>query len=57
MIVSLCFADVAEIYFLKSIRAYETALGSEDYETLMAIEDFYKWLIHNGKKEVNTINL
>ncbi|XP_074185120.1 tetratricopeptide repeat protein 23-like isoform X2 [Rhinolophus sinicus] len=43
--------DVAEIYFIKSISAYQTALGPEDCQTLMAIEDFYKWLIHNGKKE------
>uniref|UniRef100_A0A671F4A2 Tetratricopeptide repeat domain 23 like n=1 Tax=Rhinolophus ferrumequinum TaxID=59479 RepID=A0A671F4A2_RHIFE len=49
--------DVAEIYFLKSIRAYETALGPEDYETLMAIEDLYKWLIHNGKKQCLMIQI
>ncbi|KAM5260682.1 tetratricopeptide repeat protein 23-like [Hipposideros larvatus] len=43
--------DVAEIYFIKSISAYQTTLGPEDCETLMAIEEFYKWLVHNGEEE------
>ncbi|XP_019503395.1 PREDICTED: tetratricopeptide repeat protein 23-like [Hipposideros armiger] len=43
--------DVAEIYFIKSISAYQMTLGPEDCETLMAIEEFYKWLVHNGEEE------
>ncbi|XP_036081735.1 tetratricopeptide repeat protein 23-like isoform X3 [Rousettus aegyptiacus] len=43
--------DVAEIYFIKSISAYQTTLGPENCETLMTIGEFYKWLIHNGEKE------
>ncbi|XP_039698638.1 tetratricopeptide repeat protein 23-like [Pteropus medius] len=43
--------DVAEMYFIKSISAYQTTLGPENCETLMTIGEFYKWLIHNGEKE------
>uniref|UniRef100_A0A8D1PAW5 Tetratricopeptide repeat protein 23-like n=1 Tax=Sus scrofa TaxID=9823 RepID=A0A8D1PAW5_PIG len=42
--------DAVEIYFLKSITAYQTPLGPEDYETLNTIEEFCKWLIQNGEK-------
>ncbi|XP_072814892.1 tetratricopeptide repeat protein 23-like isoform X2 [Vicugna pacos] len=40
-----------EIYFRKSITAYQTTLGPEGYETLTTIEDFCKWLIENGGKQ------
>ncbi|XP_021064380.1 tetratricopeptide repeat protein 23-like [Mus pahari] len=42
--------DAVEIYFIRSISTYQT-LGSEDYETLSAIEDFCTWLIQNGEKQ------
>uniref|UniRef100_A0A8C6GAP2 Tetratricopeptide repeat domain 23 like n=1 Tax=Mus spicilegus TaxID=10103 RepID=A0A8C6GAP2_MUSSI len=42
--------DAVEIYFIRSISTYQT-LGSEDYETLTAIEDFCTWLIQNGEKQ------
>nr|XP_031299667.1 tetratricopeptide repeat protein 23-like isoform X1 [Camelus dromedarius] len=48
--------DAVEIYFIKSITAYQTTLGPEGYETLTTIEDFCKWLIENGGKQVNIIN-
>ncbi|XP_031299667.2 tetratricopeptide repeat protein 23-like [Camelus dromedarius] len=43
--------DAVEIYFIKSITAYQTTLGPEGYETLTTIEDFCKWLIENGGKQ------
>ncbi|XP_006991432.3 tetratricopeptide repeat protein 23-like isoform X2 [Peromyscus maniculatus bairdii] len=43
--------DAVEIYFIRSISTYQT-LGSKDYETLTAIEDFCTWLIQNGEKQV-----
>ncbi|XP_036081736.1 tetratricopeptide repeat protein 23-like isoform X4 [Rousettus aegyptiacus] len=49
--------DVAEIYFIKSISAYQTTLGPENCETLMTIGEFYKWLIHNGEKECLMIQI
>ncbi|XP_027293598.2 tetratricopeptide repeat protein 23-like isoform X1 [Cricetulus griseus] len=42
--------DAVEIYFIKSISTYQT-LGSEDYESLTAIEDFCTWLIQNGENQ------
>nr|BAB29682.1 unnamed protein product [Mus musculus] len=44
------YRDAVEIYFIRSISTYQT-LGSEDYETLTAIEDFCTWLIENGEKQ------
>uniref|UniRef100_A0A8C6AID9 Tetratricopeptide repeat domain 23 like n=1 Tax=Monodon monoceros TaxID=40151 RepID=A0A8C6AID9_MONMO len=43
--------DAVEIYFIKSIAAYQTTLGPEDYETLTTIEEFCKWLVQNGEKQ------
>nr|XP_044635364.1 tetratricopeptide repeat protein 23-like isoform X2 [Equus asinus] len=42
--------DAVEIYFIKSISAYQTTLGPEDCETLTTIEEFCKWLVQNGEK-------
>lgn len=47
------FADAVEIYFIKSINAYQATLGPTDYETLTTIEEFCKWLVQNGEKQVN----
>ncbi|ELK07577.1 Tetratricopeptide repeat protein 23-like protein [Pteropus alecto] len=49
--------DVAEMYFIKSISAYQTTLGPENCETLMTIGEFYKWLIHKGEKECLMIQI
>ncbi|XP_047584868.1 tetratricopeptide repeat protein 23-like isoform X1 [Lutra lutra] len=43
--------DAVEIYFIKSINAYQATLGPTDYETLTAIEEFCKWLVQNGEKQ------
>ncbi|XP_022349314.1 tetratricopeptide repeat protein 23-like [Enhydra lutris kenyoni] len=43
--------DAVEIYFIKSINAYQTTLGPTDYETLTTIEEFCKWLVQNGEKQ------
>nr|XP_030699505.1 tetratricopeptide repeat protein 23-like [Globicephala melas] len=43
--------DAVEIYFIKSITAYQTTSGPEDYETLTTIEEFCKWLVQNGEKQ------
>ncbi|XP_059772190.1 tetratricopeptide repeat protein 23-like isoform X2 [Balaenoptera ricei] len=43
--------DAVEIYFIKSITAYQTTLGPEDYETLTTVEEFCKWLVQNGEKQ------
>ncbi|XP_075864077.1 tetratricopeptide repeat protein 23-like isoform X3 [Microcebus murinus] len=44
-------SDAVEIYFIKSISAYQATLGSKDFETLNTIEEFCKWLIQNGEKQ------
>ncbi|KAM6224378.1 tetratricopeptide repeat protein 23-like [Rhynchocyon petersi] len=43
--------DAVELYFIKSITAYQATLGSENSETLTTIEEFYKWLIQNGEEQ------
>ncbi|XP_060490442.1 tetratricopeptide repeat protein 23-like isoform X3 [Panthera onca] len=43
--------DAVEIYFIKSISAYQATLGPTDYETLTTIEEFCKWLVQNGEKQ------
>jgi hypothetical protein len=50
------YADAVGLYFMKSITAYQTTLGPEDYETLTTVEEFGKWLVQNGEKRVNIIN-
>ncbi|DAA17866.1 TPA: tetratricopeptide repeat domain 23-like [Bos taurus] len=42
--------DAVGLYFMKSITAYQTTLGPEDYETLTTVEEFCKWLVQNGEK-------
>ncbi|XP_040613827.1 tetratricopeptide repeat protein 23-like isoform X2 [Mesocricetus auratus] len=42
--------DAVEIYFIRSISAYQT-LGFEDYASLATIEDFCTWLIQNGENQ------
>ncbi|XP_057396328.1 tetratricopeptide repeat protein 23-like [Balaenoptera acutorostrata] len=49
--------DAVEIYFIKSITAYQTTLGPEDYETLTTIEEFCKWLVQNGEKQCLMIQI
>ncbi|OWK02348.1 hypothetical protein Celaphus_00018070, partial [Cervus elaphus hippelaphus] len=39
------------LYFMKSITAYQTTLGPDDYETLTTVEEFCKWLVQNGEKQ------
>ena len=34
------YADAVGLYFMKSITAYQTTLGPEDYETLTTVEEF-----------------
>ncbi|KAF5912150.1 hypothetical protein HPG69_003426 [Diceros bicornis minor] len=46
--------DAVEVYFIKSISAYQTTLGPEDCETLTTIEEFCKWLVQNGEKQIGT---
>uniref|UniRef100_A0A8C7AAU7 Tetratricopeptide repeat domain 23 like n=1 Tax=Neovison vison TaxID=452646 RepID=A0A8C7AAU7_NEOVI len=43
--------DAVEVYFIKSINAYQATLGPTDYETLTTIEEFCKWLVQNGEKQ------
>ncbi|XP_030884042.1 tetratricopeptide repeat protein 23-like, partial [Leptonychotes weddellii] len=43
--------NAVEIYFIKSINAYQATLGPTDYETLTTIEEFCKWLVQNGEKQ------
>nr|XP_021550874.1 tetratricopeptide repeat protein 23-like [Neomonachus schauinslandi] len=43
--------DAVEIYFIKSINAYQATLGPTGYETLTTIEEFCKWLVQNGEKQ------
>ncbi|XP_030744842.2 tetratricopeptide repeat protein 23-like [Echinops telfairi] len=45
------YKDIVELYYIKSITAYQATLGSEDSETLTTIEEFSKWLVQNGKKQ------
>ncbi|XP_060151387.1 tetratricopeptide repeat protein 23-like [Globicephala melas] len=49
--------DAVEIYFIKSITAYQTTSGPEDYETLTTIEEFCKWLVQNGEKQCLMIQI
>ncbi|XP_006896871.1 PREDICTED: tetratricopeptide repeat protein 23-like [Elephantulus edwardii] len=49
--------DVVELYFVKSITAYQATLGTEDSETLTTIEEFCKWLILNGEKQPSAAGL
>ncbi|XP_049718027.1 tetratricopeptide repeat protein 23-like isoform X3 [Elephas maximus indicus] len=41
--------DAVELYFIKSITAYQATLGTEDSETLTTIEEFCQWLVQNGE--------
>ncbi|XP_023595263.1 tetratricopeptide repeat protein 23-like [Trichechus manatus latirostris] len=43
--------DAVELYFIKSITAYQATLGSENSETLTTIEEFCQWLVQNGEKQ------
>ncbi|CAM9638290.1 unnamed protein product [Rangifer tarandus platyrhynchus] len=43
--------DAVGLYFMKSITAYQTTLGPDDYETLTTVEEFCKWLVQNGEKQ------
>uniref|UniRef100_A0A8I5YQ77 Tetratricopeptide repeat domain 23 like n=1 Tax=Pongo abelii TaxID=9601 RepID=A0A8I5YQ77_PONAB len=45
--------DAVEIYFIKSINAYRATLGLEDFETLSTTEEFCKWLVQNGEKQMS----
>ncbi|XP_057564440.1 tetratricopeptide repeat protein 23-like [Hippopotamus amphibius kiboko] len=49
--------DAVEMYFIKSITAYQTTLGPEDYETLTTIEEFCKWLVQNGERQCLMIQI
>ncbi|XP_032707191.1 tetratricopeptide repeat protein 23-like isoform X2 [Lontra canadensis] len=49
--------DAVEIYFIKSINAYQATLGPTDYETLTTIEEFCKWLVQNGEKQCLMIQI
>ncbi|XP_058420245.1 tetratricopeptide repeat protein 23-like [Diceros bicornis minor] len=49
--------DAVEVYFIKSISAYQTTLGPEDCETLTTIEEFCKWLVQNGEKQCLMIQI
>lgn len=49
--------DAVEIYFIKSISAYQATLGPEDCETLTTIEEFCKWLIQNGERQCLMIQI
>nr|XP_056704906.1 tetratricopeptide repeat protein 23-like [Euleptes europaea] len=44
-------AETAEMYFNESLAAYKAALGSDHSQTINALEDFSKWLVHVGKRE------
>ncbi|XP_020851209.1 tetratricopeptide repeat protein 23-like isoform X2 [Phascolarctos cinereus] len=43
--------DAAELYFTNSLKAYQTALGPDNYYTLCATEEFSKWLLQIGEKQ------
>ncbi|XP_075397035.1 tetratricopeptide repeat protein 23-like isoform X2 [Tenrec ecaudatus] len=45
------YKDDVQLYYIKSITAYQATLGSEDSETLTTIEEFSKWLVQNGEKQ------
>ncbi|XP_044772616.1 tetratricopeptide repeat protein 23-like [Neomonachus schauinslandi] len=49
--------DAVEIYFIKSINAYQATLGPTGYETLTTIEEFCKWLVQNGEKQCLMIQI
>ncbi|XP_044935396.1 tetratricopeptide repeat protein 23-like isoform X2 [Mustela putorius furo] len=49
--------DAVEIYFIKSINAYQATLGPTDYETVTTIEEFCKWLVQNGEKQCLMIQI
>uniref|UniRef100_A0ACB8EPJ7 Uncharacterized protein n=1 Tax=Sphaerodactylus townsendi TaxID=933632 RepID=A0ACB8EPJ7_9SAUR len=44
-------AETTEMYFTESLAAYKAALGSDHSQTISALEDFSKWLVHVGKRE------
>ncbi|KAM6156498.1 LOW QUALITY PROTEIN: tetratricopeptide repeat protein 23-like [Erethizon dorsatum] len=43
--------DAVEVYFVKSISAYQATLGTRSCETLTTIEEFCKWLAQIGEKQ------
>uniref|UniRef100_H0VYI9 Tetratricopeptide repeat domain 23 like n=1 Tax=Cavia porcellus TaxID=10141 RepID=H0VYI9_CAVPO len=43
--------DAVEVYFIKSINAYQATLGTKNRETLAIIEEFCNWLAQIGKKQ------
>lgn len=47
-----CFLETVEMYFSESLEAYKAALGLDHSQTINALEDFSKWLVHVGKREV-----
>uniref|UniRef100_A0A8C2YMN1 Tetratricopeptide repeat domain 23 like n=1 Tax=Chinchilla lanigera TaxID=34839 RepID=A0A8C2YMN1_CHILA len=44
-------SEAVEVYFIKSISAYQATLGTKNCETLTTIEEFCKWLTQTGKKQ------
>ncbi|XP_077203060.1 tetratricopeptide repeat protein 23-like isoform X2 [Paroedura picta] len=44
-------AEAAEMYFNESLVAFKAVLGSDHPQTINALEDFSKWLVHVGKRE------
>ncbi|XP_054842857.1 tetratricopeptide repeat protein 23-like isoform X2 [Eublepharis macularius] len=44
-------AEMAEMYFNESLLACKAALGSGHSQTINALEEFSKWLVHMGKRE------
>ncbi|XP_023563242.1 tetratricopeptide repeat protein 23-like isoform X2 [Octodon degus] len=49
--------EAAEVYFVKSINAYQATLGTKNCETLNTIEEFCKWLAQIGKKQCLMIQI
>ncbi|KAM9095250.1 tetratricopeptide repeat protein 23-like [Sarcophilus harrisii] len=43
--------DAAELYFTSSLKAYQAALGPDNYHTMCATEEFSKWLLQIGEKQ------
>ncbi|XP_054982261.1 LOW QUALITY PROTEIN: tetratricopeptide repeat protein 23-like [Sorex araneus] len=41
--------------FMKNIMAYQATVGPEEYETLTITEDFCKWPVQNGDKQVTCL--
>ncbi|XP_019373525.1 PREDICTED: tetratricopeptide repeat protein 23-like [Gavialis gangeticus] len=41
----------AERHFTGSLSAYQTMLSADDTQTLRAVTEFSKWLVHIGKKQ------